>query len=138
MFVHEVRRHNKNTLSGLSLDTIAQQVKEMIEGKERKAAATSTAKGKGSGSKNRPESRPVEKKGKVRVSICFVAILTVSFFFAQKPHPPVATAPPPVASSVNYDENSCIICYEVMREVDTSRLDCGHRFHSKVRGCQMQ
>ena len=45
----------------------------------------------------------------------------------------MAVAPPITPSSKDYiDENSCIICYEEMREVDTSRLDCGHHFHSEV------
>ena len=40
--LHEVRRNNKNTLSGLSLDSITEQVKAIIDSKE---------KGRGSSSK---------------------------------------------------------------------------------------
>lgn len=60
-----MRRQNKNTLSGLSLDTIAQQVKDIIEVKEKKRVnSTVSAKGKAPGSKGRPENRPVENKGR--------------------------------------------------------------------------
>ena len=42
-------------------------------------------------------------------------------------------APPPVYSSIEYnDDNSCIICYEDMMNSDSVRLECGHRFHTKV------
>ena len=65
-FLREVRRQNKNTLSGLSLDTIAQQVKDIIEVKELKKRGNNavTAKGKAPGGKGRSESRPVENKGR--------------------------------------------------------------------------
>lgn len=70
-FLREVRRQNKNTLSGLSLDTIAQQVKGIIEGKEKKAASRgntgASAKGKGVVSKGRPvenKIRPIENKAR--------------------------------------------------------------------------
>lgn len=47
--IREVRRSNKNTLSGLHLDAIAQQVKELIEQRERKQARTTTSGGGGGG-----------------------------------------------------------------------------------------
>ncbi len=47
--------------------------------------------------------------------------------------PPVAVAPPPTQSLVEYDdEGSCIICYEDMDEKDSCKLSCGHRFHTDV------
>ena len=47
--------------------------------------------------------------------------------------PPVAQAPPPVHSNAEYnDEWSCVICYEDMDPNDSSRLVCGHRFHTEV------
>lgn len=99
MILREVRRNNQNTLSGLSLDSIAEQVRSIIEAKER-------AKGGGA-----------ETKVKPRPQL-----------------PPVAQAPPPVHTSTEYtDEWSCVICYEDMDASDSSRLVCGHRFHTEVR-----
>jgi hypothetical protein len=50
----------------LSLDTIAQQVKGIIEGKEKKTTSRGTvmAKGKAVGGKSRAEARPVEGKSR--------------------------------------------------------------------------
>ena len=65
-----MRRSNKNTLSGLSLDTIAQQVKGIIEQREKKTGSRggggSAAKGKTSSGRSR---QPAEKKGK-QVCVC--------------------------------------------------------------------
>lgn len=98
LILREVRRNNRNTLSGLSLDSIADQVRNIIEARER-------AKG-GGDTKVKP--RP--------------------------PLPPVAQAPPPVHTSMEYTEEwSCVICYEDMDATDSSRLVCGHRFHTEVR-----
>jgi len=100
--LREVRRNNNNTLSGLSLDCIAQQVKDIIDAREK---ARMPGGGKGA---------------KVR---------------QKRPLPPVAVAPIPLLSSVEYDdEGSCIICYEDMDDIDSSRLSCGHRFHTDVCG----
>ena len=45
----------------------------------------------------------------------------------------VAVADPPMMSATDYDEDgSCIICYEDMIDFDSSRLNCGHRFHTEV------
>lgn len=100
MILREVRRNNQNTLSGLSLDSIAEQVRSIIEAKER-------AKGGGA-----------ETKVKPRPQL-----------------PPVAQAPPPVHTSNEYTEEwSCVICYEDMDSSDSSRLVCGHRFHTEVSG----
>ena len=99
IILREVRRNNRNTLSGLSLDSIADQVRSIIEARERAKA------GGDGGSKVKP--RP--------------------------PLPPVAQAPPPVNTSAEYnDEWSCVICYEDMDATDSSRLMCGHRFHTEV------
>ena len=95
IILREVRRSNNNTLSGLSLDSIADQVRSIIEARERGDA----------GSKVKP--RPLL--------------------------PPVAQAPPPINSSTEYTEEwSCVICYEDMDSTDSSRLMCGHRFHTEV------
>ena len=47
-FLHEVRRNNHNTLSGLSLDSITDQVKSIIESYE-KGRGPSSAHGGGKG-----------------------------------------------------------------------------------------
>ena len=65
--IRDVRRSNKNTLSGLHLDAIAQQVKVLIEQRERKLQRTAGGGGgapapKGTG-KQSNKTRPVEKKG---------------------------------------------------------------------------
>ena len=100
LILREVRRNNNNTLSGLSLDSIADQVRSIIETRERAKAG-----GGEPGSKAKP--RP--------------------------PLPPVAQAPPPVNTSTEYTvEWSCVICYEDMDSTDSSRLMCGHRFHTEV------
>lgn len=71
LFLREVRRNNKNTLSGLSLDSIAQQVKGIIDQQERKSGGTRggggapIAKGVAKGSS---KIRQIEKKGKVGVA----------------------------------------------------------------------
>ena len=45
--------------------------------------------------------------------------------------PPKASLP--VFSEVEYnDDNSCIICYEDMKDHNSLRLECGHRFHKAV------
>ena len=99
MVLREVRRKNHNTLSGLSLDSIAEQVRAIIEAKERAKG------GGGEGAKAKP----------------------------RAPLPPVALAPPPVNSAMEYTEEwSCVICYEDMDANDSSRLVCGHRFHTEV------
>ena len=42
-------------------------------------------------------------------------------------------------SATDYDEDgSCIICYEDMVDFDSSRLNCGHRFHTDVRPTLVQ
>ena len=49
---------------------------------------------------------------------------------------PVAVAPPPKqrpAEPLVYGEDECVICAEDMEEFDTLHLDCGHKFHDKVR-----
>ncbi|CAI8046259.1 E3 ubiquitin-protein ligase TTC3, partial [Geodia barretti] len=99
LILREVRRNNNNTLSGLSLDSIADQVRSIIETRERNKPG-----GAESGSKGKP---------------CL-------------PLPPVAQAPPPINTSAEYtDEWSCVICYEDMDSSDSSRLMCGHRFHTE-------
>ena len=65
VFLREVRRNNKNTLSGLSLDSIAQQVKVIIEQRERKGGGASRAGGGGAvkpPGKGNSKTRAVEKK----------------------------------------------------------------------------
>ena len=57
-FLREVRRNNKNTLSGLSLDTIAQQVKGIIDQRD-------AAEKKQASRKNPPPQQPPLSKGKV-------------------------------------------------------------------------
>ena len=101
MILREVRRNNRNTLSGLSLDSIAEQVRGIIETRERSKGSSAS----GGESKMKP----------------------------RLPLPPVAQAPPPVNSAVEYtDEWSCVICYEDMDTTDSKRLMCGHRFHTEV------
>ena len=98
LILREVRRNNRNTLSGLSLDSIAEQVRDIIETRE-------GAKGGGDG------------KARPRPQL-----------------PPVAVAPPPIHSAMEYTEEwSCVICYEDMDTSDSIRLGCGHRFHTEVR-----
>lgn len=70
--MREVRRNNKNTLSGLSLDSIAQQVKEIIDQREKKSAGNGgggSARGSGGTSSGKAKSnskgRHPDKKGKV-------------------------------------------------------------------------
>ena len=97
LVLREVRRNNNNTLSGLSLDSIADQVRSIIESRENTG---------GEGSSN------VKPRPQL---------------------PPVAQAPPPVNTATEYtDEWSCVICYEDMDATDSSRLMCGHRFHTEV------
>ena len=100
MVLREVRRTNHNTLSGLSLDNIAEQVRDIIETREHAKA--------GPDSKRRESSK------------------------LHPPLPPVAQAPPPVNTSSEYNDESCIICYEDMGQNNSSRLMCGHRFHTEV------
>ena len=60
-------------------------------------------------------------------------ILSVQAPPSRRPRQQVAVADPPVMSAIDYDEDgSCIICYEDMIDFDSSRLNCGHRFHTEV------
>ena len=62
--IREVRRSNKNTLSGLHLDAIAQQVKVLIDQRERKQQQrTAPGGGAKAAGKSSNKARPVEKKG---------------------------------------------------------------------------
>ena len=115
-----MRRNNKNTLSGLSLDTIASQIKSIIDARLKVAVGGPisdkplTAGGVVSGKGSRRGS-----KGQVK-----------------KPLRPVAVAEPPKMSDIEYDnEGWCIICYEDMADEDSSILNCGHKFHSEVCVC---
>ena len=50
-----------------------------------------------------------------------------------KPQLAPPKAPPPVYSKIEYnDDNNCIICYEAMKNFNSVRLECGHRFHKDV------
>lgn len=65
-----MRRSNKNSLSGLHLDAIAQQVKGLIEQRERKQQHR-TAPGGGAKAHAKPgnkAARPVDKRGGGKVS----------------------------------------------------------------------
>ena len=56
--LHEVRRNNKNTLSGLSLDSITEQVKAIINSKDKGRSSSSSSKGAtGSGGGNSSKGR---------------------------------------------------------------------------------
>ena len=48
----------------------------------------------------------------------------------QQPKRPLFSGP---SAPVNeYDDEGCIICYEEMGPFDTTRLNCGHFFHTDV------
>ncbi len=127
--LHEVRRNNGNTLSGLSLDNIATQIISILDTRAGKTPtslpATPTSPGPG---KILAAGGVVSGKGKRRqMSKGHPAT-------ARKMLPPVAVADPPIKmSEIEYDNDGwCIICYEDMYEEDSSTLNCGHRFHSEV------
>ena len=66
-FLRDVRRSNKNTLSGLSLDSIAQQVKSIIEQREqreRRGGGKGSAGGGARGGANKQPSKGVAGKNR--------------------------------------------------------------------------
>ena len=73
-----------------------------------------------------------------KITLCLVYNSCTFIFLSVQPPPRrarqlVAVADPPVMSATDYHEDgSCIICYEDMIDFNSSRLNCGHRFHTEV------
>ena len=69
--LHEVRRNNRNTLSGLSLDSITEQVKAIIDSKEKGRGSAHGGKGAtggGGGGKGRQNKTKSTSRQQVPIS----------------------------------------------------------------------
>ena len=63
-FLHEVRRNNNNTLSGLSLDSITDQVRTIIDSYEKGRGSSSSHGGGGKGASGSGNGRAGAGKGR--------------------------------------------------------------------------